>query len=146
MSIQLTDELGTLILDTSKLQRVTQSVTDAALLENEITLHVVSARKETVLVQQPLNSVILAGAQGPKGEAGTPGIAEDEMVFSKRIDFITENELYRGEAQPGTLDTALLWRIRRIIVSGDGDITETWAGGSASFNKRWDQRLSYTYS
>ena len=71
---------------------------------------------------------------------------DPEVPYSKRIDFITQNEIYRGEAQVGSSENSPLWRIRKIVISGDGDVTETWADGSSDFNKLWTSRLSYTYT
>ena len=68
------------------------------------------------------------------------------MVYSKRIDFVTEDELYRGEAVVGSSENVAVWRIRKVVIAGDGDVTETWAGGTADFNKQWNLRTTYTYS
>lgn len=75
-----------------------------------------------------------------------PVMGEEDMVYSKRIDFVGEDIIYRGEAAVGSSETDLVWRIRKIVVAGDGDIMETWAGGSAVFNKQWSQRTSYNYT
>ena len=67
-------------------------------------------------------------------------------MFSKRVDFITDNLLYRAEAQPGSAESASVWRIRKItIAEADNDIVETWANGSDAFTYIWDNRLSYSY-
>lgn len=70
---------------------------------------------------------------------------DEEMPYAKRIDFITDNELYRAEAAVGTLDSSPAWRIRKIVIGADNDVTETWASGSALYDKIWDSRSSYTY-
>lgn len=75
-----------------------------------------------------------------------PVIGEEDMVYSKRIDFVGENELYRGEAAVGSLENASVWRIRKVVLSTDGDVTETWASGTAAFDKQWSQRTSYNYT
>lgn len=74
------------------------------------------------------------------------GVSEEEVPYSKRIDFVSETELYKGEAQVGSSESASTWRIRKITIAGDGDVQETWAGGSAEFNKIWTSRASYVYS
>ena len=71
---------------------------------------------------------------------------EEEVAQAKRVDFITDNLLYRGEADPGKLDSESAWRIRRITIGSDNDVTEEWANGDANYNKIWDNRLSYAYS
>lgn len=75
-----------------------------------------------------------------------PVMGEEDMVYSKRIDFVGEDELYRGEAQVGSLENSATWRIRKVLLAADGDVTETWAGGNALFNKQWNLRTTYTYS
>lgn len=75
-----------------------------------------------------------------------PVMGEEDMVYSKRIDFVTEDELYRGEAEVGSSENVAVWRIRKVVLAGDGDVTETWAGGNAVFNKQWNLRTTYIYS
>lgn len=67
------------------------------------------------------------------------------MVYSKRIDFVTDDEIYRGEAEVGTAEGSAAWRIRKVLIASDGDITETWAGGTAAFDKAWNLRSTYNY-
>lgn len=92
------------------------------------------------------NVVVSGGSQGPAGPAGPPGINEEDMVYAKQTDFVTDNLIYKGEAVVGSLLSAPLWRIRRLVISLDGDVAETWASGNANFNKIWDDRLSLVYS
>ena len=99
---------------------------------------------------QVLNSgrapfVIAAGLPGPRGLTGPSG-GEDEAVFAKRVDFADDTTIYRGEAAVGTADAQPLWRIRRITLAGDGDVTEEWAGGTAAFDKVWADHLTLGYS
>lgn len=70
----------------------------------------------------------------------------EEVMFSKRVDFINDNLLYKAESAAGTLDSSPLWRISKVVIENDGDVIETWAEGTASFDKIWTNRLSYTYS
>lgn len=83
--------------------------------------------------------VLEVGVQGPSG-------GEDEMPLAKRVDFVTDLLIYRGEALPGALDASAVWRIRRLTLGLDDDVTEEWADGSADFNQIWDNRASLTYS
>jgi len=89
---------------------------------------------------------ILEFSPGPPGPPGPPGVSEDEMMYAKRVDMVSDNLLYRGEAVVGSPTSAAAWRVRRITIGVDGDVTEEWAGGNASFDKTWDGRLGYTYS
>lgn len=71
---------------------------------------------------------------------------EDSMVYSKRVDFISDAELYRGEASVGADTSAPVWRIRKISISPiDSDVVEIWADGVSLFSKIWDNRLNYQY-
>ena len=75
------------------------------------------------------------------------GEDEQEIMYSKRVDFINDNLLYRGEAEPGIFSTQSFWRIRKITISDiDDDIVEIWADGNDNFDKVWDNHLSYQYT
>jgi len=102
----------------------------------------VSNEPKLVSVNQDNVQVVTAGIQG------APGISEDEIMYAKRVDFVTDVLTYRGEAPVGTLDTEASWRIRKIIFdAGDGDdIEETWADGNAQFDNIWDDRAGLSYS
>lgn len=67
------------------------------------------------------------------------------MIYAKRVDFVSEDVLYRGEAEVGASESSAVWRIRKIGFGIDGDVTETWAGGTAKFDKVWTDRVSFTY-
>lgn len=71
---------------------------------------------------------------------------DEDVPYSKRVDFIDDNLLYRGEAPPGTPTNAASWRLRKVTIGIDGDVTEEWASGNSLFNKVWDDRLIYSYS
>jgi len=113
---------------------------------------VVSSENSTLVNQGNMASVIrsntdiihvITAIAGPKGAAG---INEEDMAYSKRIDFITDNELYKGEALVGSLESAPVWRIRKITIAIDSDIAEVWASGTSDFDKVWSDRLTYVYS
>lgn len=69
--------------------------------------------------------------------------------MSRRADFVGDSTLYRGEAVPGADESAAVWRIKCVdFISGpDGktDINEKWAGGTAAFDKVWNDRTSLEY-
>lgn len=67
-------------------------------------------------------------------------------TYSKRADFISDSVFYRGEAAPGASESASVWRIARVTIGADGDVTELWAGGSSEFDKAWEDRASLSYS
>jgi hypothetical protein len=96
-----------------------------------------------VLAATTSKTVIMAGLRGPAGQAGS---TEEEAVYAKRVDFVSDYLLYRAEAAVGSADASPVWRIRRItFAEADGDVTEQWAGGSAAFDKVWNDRLTYGY-
>jgi len=82
------------------------------------------------------------GIMGPQGR---PGTSEDEIMYSKRVDFIDDSTLYRGEAVPGSNESEAVWRIRKITIAVDNDVTETWAGGNDNFDKAWADRAGLSY-
>lgn len=98
--------------------------------------------QEYILVEQDNSSLVLAGGIGP---AGAAGITEEDIMYSKRVDFVSDLELYRGEAVVGSSENAAVWRIRKVVLAEDGDVTETWAAGTAAFDKVWADRASLTY-
>ncbi len=69
-----------------------------------------------------------------------------DIQLSRRVDFVGETLLYRGEAAPGADEAAPVWRIKRIQFAPDGDVTETWADGAAAYAHAWADRATLTYS
>jgi hypothetical protein len=57
-----------------------------------------------------------------------------------------DNISYIGEAQPGSAESASVWRIKKLIQAPDGDVSVLYANGSATFDQVWDDRLSLSYS
>lgn len=78
--------------------------------------------------------------------SGSGTITDEEMPYSKRIDFISENEFYKAEAAVGSTENSPVWRIHKVIIATDGDVTELWANGTSAYDKKWSDRLMYTYS
>lgn len=129
--------------------------TIAGTLNNTATVDVVDGSTLVSVVAAPttitqaagtgITSIGIQGPTGPQGPIGPPSV-EEEVPFAKQINFISDNLLYRGEADPGTLTSASLWRVRKITIdAGDSDITETWANGDSNFDKIWDNHLGFTY-
>jgi len=87
-------------------------------------------------------------SQLPTGDTITGAIggttSEEEMAYAKRTDVVGEVVIYKGEASPGTSETAAFWRIHRLTINGD-DVSEEWADGDSSFNNVWADRLTLTY-
>lgn len=71
-----------------------------------------------------------------------------EMVYTKRVDFVSGGPpdiIYKGYATPGVSGSQPLWRIVRLTINTEGDVTEEWADGDANFDNVWDNRGSLTY-
>lgn len=81
----------------------------------------------------------------PVGDS-VPAPAAEEEVYSKRTDFVGEDTIYKGEAVAGSAEASAVWRIRKLTLAVDGDVTETWASGNTNFDKIWNDRASLSYS
>ncbi len=88
----------------------------------------------------------LQGPGGPRGPAGQAGSTEEDMPYSRRTDFYSDTVIFRGEAVVGAGEADPVWRIRKLAFAQDGDVTETWAGGDAEFDKVWADRAALSYT
>lgn len=72
-----------------------------------------------------------------------------DTSHARRLDFVEDTVIYRGEAAPGTADNTAAWRIKRIEFTpgpdGKQDVTETWAGGTAEYLRAWTDRETLEY-
>jgi hypothetical protein len=118
--------------------------TNTIILANSDTL-VNQETTNTILVERLTANTVLAGQVGPVGPQGPISTSEEDTMYSKRIDTINDSLLYRAEALVGASESDLVWRIRQITIVSD-DISETWASGTANFDKSWALRASYTYT
>jgi len=141
------------------MESVVQSQTDTVVTTDVITTNVVHTNTEkiieqglnsvivvhnntgNILTEVPSTNVVVTGLLGPIGPS-----SEDLDVYSKRVDFISESVLYKGEATVGSLENLAVWRIRKVTIGVDGDVAEIWADGNANFDKQWTQRLVLSYS
>jgi len=100
--------------------------------------------EDQIIVRNVVETTTLVsqGAPGPKGDTGIP---ESSVPYSKNVDFASSNVVYRAEAAVNSLNSTPVWRIRRTVIVGE-TVTETWASGTALFDKIWDNRISYIYS
>jgi hypothetical protein len=73
-------------------------------------------------------------------------IEETEVSYTKRVD-LEDNDtvLYRGEAEPGSLESWAVWRISKTVFNEEGDSEQLWADGNAQFDNIWEDRLNLTY-
>ena len=66
-------------------------------------------------------------------------------MYATQYDDVGGNISYLGEALPGSLTSAPVWRIRKLNMASS-DLVITWADGNDNFDNIWDNRLSLTYS
>ena len=75
------------------------------------------------------------------------GVSELEMPYSTQIDFVNDNVIYKGWADPGSATSSAVWRIQKItFIGADDDVVITWADGDGLFDNIWDNHLSLTYT
>ena len=79
---------------------------------------------------------------GEDGGGGGGGSSINEKLLQVDTEGTTT---YLGYADPGTLTSASLWAIKRVIETGN-DVSITWADGNNNFDNIWDDRLTLTYS
>jgi len=61
------------------------------------------------------------------------------------VDEVDANTVYVGKAKPGSATSDPVWAITQTLTAGD--ITTTaFAGGTAEYDKIWDNRASFTYT
>jgi hypothetical protein len=88
------------------------------------------------------NNKVSVAIPGPAGQTGPAG-GEEEMLDTE-VDQSVPGVVYVGQAQPGTMSSSPLWRIKRITESGSSTSVD-WASGSSDFIHIWNNRLSLTY-
>lgn len=71
-------------------------------------------------------------------------ISGEEMALAKRVDVVTDDLIYVGEAPAGTLDNEPRWRIKRTLVNGE-DVAIEYAEGTDKFDKVWTDHTNYNY-
>ena len=153
----MTDDVTTVQDETTVL--VTSSLPEAIVSGQDQTVVAIQAESETVVVPDVQTSIATIyedvtvvtigdyGPQGPQGPQGPPGVdSEDDVAFAQRIDYILDFLIYRAEATPGALESEAKWRIRRLTIAVDDDVTTEWADGDGTFTKVWNSRQSYAYS
>lgn len=125
-------------IPTSTAMRVTNSTAQrvpvTALLTNEST---------TVRVTNSTSQRV------PVTVVGTVAVSSGNIAFSDparatRIDEASTSLTYIGSANPGTVDAATSWQIKRINSANPTAIT--FADGNANFDNQWTNRGSLSYS
>ena len=68
------------------------------------------------------------------------------LTIRTDTDGATPETIYRGKAIPGASTASAAWRIERITIAADGDISIVYADGNDSFDNIWDNRAGLSYS
>ena len=78
----------------------------------------------------------------------SPIAVDDTGSYTIAIDYnASNNPVYIGKSNPGSTKGDSLWQIRKITYNASNNpIDVQWANGVCSFDKIWDNRVSYTYS
>ena len=123
----------------------------AQVIETEATMEIVADPAGQVTVEENVYQLEISTDQATiiEVEATSPPVqspSEEEQMYAKRIDFISETEFYKGEAEPGSAESSAVWRISFTTLASDDDVTTLWASGSAEFNQVWDNRAALSYS
>lgn len=128
-----TENNNSVTIESTKTESVVSSSTDNSVTNTET---------YNVLVEVEAATVVAAGIQGPPGPTG---LSEDAVAYARQIDFVGEDTIYKGEAEAGASFSNAVWRIRKIVLTGD-DVSETWADGNSNFDNVWNDRLSLIYT
>ena len=134
------DDGSIIVNDVDAAQVITQ-VEETTVVVQPDDSEVIVVEETTTVIEGDDGGVIISdvGVQGPASESDVP--------FATRVDFIGDDLILKGQAQPGTLDATNAWRIQEItFVGADEDVEIRWAGGNSDFANIWDDRLGLTYT
>ena len=73
------------------------------------------------------------------------GVTNLNTTYSIKLDEVSDTVFYVGEAAISASESAAVWRIKKIAISGT-TLSVLWADGDQLFNNVWDDRLSLSYS
>ena len=65
--------------------------------------------------------------------------------YKTLVDEASSTVTYVGYALPGTVTSAVDWRVKRLTESGN-DLNVEWADGDDLFDNVWDNRAALSYS
>ena len=81
----------------------------------------------------------------PSGGKVLLDVASVSAPLASRVDVASASVTYVGKASLGSSESASVWQIQKISVSGN--VTSIlWADGDASFDNVWADRGSLSYS
>ena len=143
-------------VEVSEAERIVETIHTISVLEvsepevivDEVQVVDIVTESITESVAEEVQVIEIVSDEGRQGPPGRPGLAEEDIVYAKRIDMVSSELLYRGEAVVGSAEDAPVWRIRRVTLTAAGalvDVSEQWAGGAAEFIHRWSERGTIAY-
>jgi len=70
------------------------------------------------------------------------------LRYLVKMDYDANNNLiFLGDAIPGSVTSAAVWRIRKMTYDANNNITDIeWADGNSEFDNAWDDRTTLSYS
>ncbi|MGW8177411.1 MAG: hypothetical protein ACWGQW_01225 [bacterium] len=137
----LCDKDTEVVVETELVIETLETTVQSAVVVETAPVEVLETSTMEISVPTEAASVLEVLTSGPQA------VPEGEVAYSKRVDFVDDTTLYKGEAEPGTLETEAKWRIQRItFVGADEDVVIEWANGSGSFVHAWSNRAGLSYS
>lgn len=130
------------VIEIVEVSEITTSVTEAVQVVGTV-IEVTTESEVTCETVQTVFVEVEVGIPGPQGPPGSSG--DEEMKYSERVDFVGEDAMYKGEAVPGSSESAAVWRICKTSFIGD-DVIKQWGGGNSGFIHAWADRLTLSYS
>lgn len=95
--------------------------------------------------------VFTIGGDGPTFLPGEDAL-EESVAQAQRVDFIDDTPaagqttIYKAFADAGSIETAAVWRISKLVLDTDDDLVTTFADGDTNYDNIWTDRLSLSYS
>ena len=132
---------GSIIVNDVDASHVITQVEETTVVVEPDDSQIIAVEETTTVIEAEDGSVIISdvGVQGPAAESDVP--------FATRVDFIGDDLIYKGQAQPGALDASNAWRIQEITFIGpEDDVEIRWANGNSDFTNIWDDRLGFSYT
>jgi hypothetical protein len=84
------------------------------------------------------------GGGGGSVTQGSVPWSVDDYQLAMQFDASASPILYLGQAVPGSLTSAAVWRIQRFDVTSG--VIVKWAAGVSTFSQVWDNRAALAYS
>jgi len=72
-------------------------------------------------------------------------VAGNSNDYKQHVDVVSDSITYIGLAEAGSPSSSAVWKIKKIITTGQ-DIEIIWADGNTNFDNVWNDRESLTYS